>query len=305
VKRKACSLLVAALAAFSAADKAPERPRVIGIASVAFSTHDLDASRTFYKNLLGYQEPAPGAVHINNRQSLLLVPEPEAGSDRLVKIVFETDNAEGLRVYLKSRGITVPEKAARAPRGNVTFTVTDPDGHTVEFIQYGLMPDGPDRKPTWKKRPNANPKVISSDLRHAGILVGALEPAMAFYRDILGFKETWRGSRDEKELNWVNMQVPDGDDYIEFMLYRDLPEPSKRGSQHHICLFVPDIEKAASILRGRAAAAGYTRAMEVRTGTNRKRQLNLYDPDGTRTELMEPTTVDGKPAPSSTAPPPR
>ena len=101
------------------------------------------------------------------------------------------------------------------------------------------------------------------------------------------------------------MQVPDGNDYIEFMLYRDLPEPSKRGSQHHVCLFVPDIEKAASVLRGRAAAAGYTRAMEIRTGTNRKRQLNLYDPDGTRTELMEPATVDGKPAPSSTAPPPR
>ena len=123
--------------------------------------------------------------------------------------------------------------------------------------------------------------------------------------DVLGFKDIWRGSRNEKELDWVNMQVPDGDDYIEFMLYRDLPEPSKRGSQHHVCLFVPDIEKAASVLRGRAAAAGYTRAMEIRTGTNRKRQLNLYDPDGTRTELMEPATVDGKPAPSSTAPPPR
>jgi len=40
-------------------------------------------------------------------------------------------------------------------------------------------------------------------------------------------------------------------------------------------------------------------------GTNRKRQLNLFDPDGTRVELMEPGTVDGQPVPSSTAPPPR
>jgi lactoylglutathione lyase len=45
--------------------------------------------------------------------------------------------------------------------------------------------------------------------------------------------------------------------------------------------------------------------LEIRTGTNRKRQLNLYDPDGTRLELMEPHTVDGKPAPPSTAAPPR
>jgi lactoylglutathione lyase len=45
--------------------------------------------------------------------------------------------------------------------------------------------------------------------------------------------------------------------------------------------------------------------MEMRTGINRKRQLNLFDPDGTRSELMEPATIDGTPTPSSTAPPPR
>jgi lactoylglutathione lyase len=44
--------------------------------------------------------------------------------------------------------------------------------------------------------------------------------------------------------------------------------------------------------------------LEVQTGVNRKRQLNVYDPDGTRVELMEPKTIDGQPAPASTAPPP-
>jgi len=34
-------------------------------------------------------------------------------------------------------------------------------------------------------------------------------------------------------------------------------------------------------------------------------RIVLVDPDGTRTELMEPKTVDGLPVPSSTAPPPR
>jgi len=32
--------------------------------------------------------------------------------------------------------------------------------------------------------------------------------------------------------------------------------------------------------------------------------VNLYDPDGTRVEIMEPNTVTGKPVPSSAAPPP-
>ena len=142
-------------------------------------------------------------------------------------------------------------------------------------------------------------------MRHAGILVGSLDAGLTFYRDILGFRETWRGSRDGKTLDWVNLQLPDGDDYIEFMLYGELPAPDKRGSQHHICLVVPDIEAAAGVIRSRAAKAGYTRPIETRTGINRKRQLNLYDPDGTRSELMEPGTVDGTPTPSSPALPPR
>jgi len=36
-----------------------------------------------------------------------------------------------------------------------------------------------------------------------------------------------------------------------------------------------------------------------------KRQVGLFDPDGTRVELMEAEPFDGKPALSSTLPPPR
>lgn len=67
-------------------------------------------------------------------------------------------------------------------------------------------------------------------MRHAGILVGALDPAMAFYRDVLGFREIWRGSSTGKVLSWVNLQLPDGDDYLEFMLYGDLPAENARCS---------------------------------------------------------------------------
>jgi hypothetical protein len=38
----------------------------------------------------------------------------------------------------------------------------------------------------------------------------------------------------------VNLRVPDGGDYIEFMLYRNLPAPEKRGVEHH-CLETPDV----------------------------------------------------------------
>lgn len=306
-------LLIPALmltAAVAAAPAAPARPHITGLAHVGLYVHDIEQARTYYRDFLGYTEVFPTKAEdgrlrltyfkVNDRQYIELFPEREAGKDRLAHLALETDDAEGLRVYLKSRGVAVPDQVTRGRIGNLNFNVTDPDGHTLEFVQYG-----PESLMLREKGQSLGAGRISSSMRHAGILVGALDPALAFYRDVLGFRETWRGSRDPKVLDWVNLQLPDGDDYIEFMLYRDLPAENARGSQHHICLVVPDIAAAASTLQARAAKAGYTRAMEPRTGINRKRQLNLFDPDGTRSELMEPQTIDGKPVPSSTAPPPR
>jgi len=98
------------------------------------------------------------------------------------------------------------------------------------------------------------------------------------------------------------MKVPDGEDYIELMLQPAMPAPTARGTAHHLCLEVADMEKAVASLESRPARQNYSRKIEIRTGINRKRQANLYDPDGTRTEIMEPRTVDGVPTPSSTAP---
>jgi hypothetical protein len=103
----------------------------------------------------------------------------------------------------------------------------------------------------------------------------------------------------------VNVRVPDGVDYFEFMLYNTLPAPEDRGTKNHISLVVPDAQKAIEELQKRAARGIYSREISIQVGVNRKRQINLYDPNGSRVELMEPNTIDGKPAPSSTAPAPR
>ena len=129
--------------------------------------------------------------------------------------------------------------------------------------------------------------------------------AKKFYEGILGFHEIWRGAKNPAVLNWVHEQVPEGKDFVELMLYATLPDADKRGGAHHLCLEVPNVDQAKTILESRAARIGYTRKMIIQTGVNRKRQLNLYDPDGTRVELMEPGTVDGTVAPPSTAPPPQ
>ena len=172
--------------------------------------------------------------------------------------------------------------------------VKDPDGHNVEIVEY--QPDSWTAKDAGKHLPQTR---VSGHAIHVGILVGNLAAATKFYNGILGFQEFWRGSAaTSKTLSWVNMRVPDGTDYVELMLYGEPPTPERRGSAHHLCLVVPDVEKAVAALDKRPARAGYTRPVEIRTGINRKRQVNLFDPDGTRVELMEPKTIDGKPAPS-------
>ena len=286
-----------------------KRPRITGVAHIAIYAHDVEKTLAFYHDLLGYNESfrlkRAGDqylvfVKINDRQFVEVFPEKEAGTDRLNHIALEVEDAEAMRAYLASRGVKVPDKTPVGRIGNANFNITDPDGHTVEIVQY--LPDGR----TIRERGNDLPDSrISPRIMHVGIAVGALDKAMEFYGGVLGFSETWRGSSRGKELNWVNLKVPDGDDYVEFMLTKEPPTLSRLGTLHHLCLEVPDIEAAKSNLEARPARSGYSRALEIKTGINRKRQMNLYDPDGTRIELMEPNTVDGTPTPSSSAPPPQ
>lgn len=286
---------------------AAERPKVLGVAHMALFVSDIEKSRAFYKDFLGYGEPfllnkPDGAlsltfIKVNDQQYIELFPGLAPSQDRLNHISFYTGDAEAMRVYLGSRGVKVPERVPKGRIGNSNFNVKDPDGHTVEIVQY--EPDG------WSMRDKGkylSESRISTRMLHLGIIVGDVAAAMRFYGEILGFREIWRGSSNDTTLSWINMQVPDGTDYIEFMLYKDLPPPDKRGTQHHICLETPDLAAAQAWLAARPA---YSRPLEPRVGRNRRRQLNLYDPDGTRIELMEPRTVDGAPAPPSAAPLPR
>jgi catechol 2,3-dioxygenase-like lactoylglutathione lyase family enzyme len=290
--------------------QAPQRPRIVGISHYALFAHDYEKSRSFYGDFLGFQEPyslkKPDGSSImtffkvNDHQYIELYPEQEANSDRLSHISFETDDIEALRVYLASKGIAVPNQAHKARIGNLSFDVIDPAGHKVEMVQY--MPDGKTVGAYGKSLGNTR---ISKRMTHVGLIVTKLDLEYKFYTEILGFKETWRGSSSGKVLSWVNLKVPDGDDYIEFMLSADEPDPTHRGSAHHLCLQVPDVAAAVETLKARPYFKNYDHPIEEHIGVNRKRQANLFDPDGTRTELMEPTTVDGKPTPPSTAPPPR
>jgi len=261
---------------------------------------DLEKTRKFYEQFLGYGEvftlPKPeGGVRIafikvNDTQYFEIFNDPDRGEGQLNHISFYTDSADGMYNYLKSKGVAVMSdkgSVGKGKTGNKNFNVKDPDGHIVEIVEY--QPDSWTAREAGKCMP---PTRISDHIMHLGVLVGDLDKATAFYGGILGFKEFWRGSGSPKMLSWVNMRPAEAQDYLEFMLYNKLPEPSGRGGKNHASLMVPDADKALAELKTRAAKVGYDREIVIQTGVNRKRQINLYDPDGTRVELMEFTPVE-------------
>lgn len=296
-----------------AASFAQDRPRITGISHAAFFVSDMTKARAFYEGFLGFQSPYsiprknPDEhliwIKINDRQSVELFPGSEVApdADRLFHIAIEVEDADAMLNYLRSKGVQgLPPATPVGKIGNNNFTIKDPAGNGVEIVQY--MPDGWTVREKGKFLPDTR---VAKRMSHVGVMTGELDASMKFYRDILGFRETWRGSSGGKTLNWVNMQVPEGEDYVEFMLYEKYPTTDRLRTMHHICLEVDNVEEAGAMLAKRVYPEGSKPATEMKVGINGKRQINYYDVDGTRVEIMEPKTHDGTPRPPSTAPVPQ
>ncbi len=290
--------------------EAPRRPRITGVAHAAFYVSDMAKARAFYEGVLGYAAayslPRKNggelvAIKINDRQAIELFPGAEVtpDADRMYHFAIEVEDAEAMRVYLAAMGVKVPDSTPKGKTGNANYFIRDPNGNIVEIVQY--LPTGWNVRDHGKFMPDTR---VSPRMSHVGVMVGQFDASMKFYRDILGFQEIWRGSSSGKTLSWVNLRVPDGQDYVEFMLYDKFPPKERIRTLQHICLEVPDVAKAGEMLAQRKLPEGSKPPTPMKAGVNGKRQINYFDPDGTRVEIMEPGTFDGKPRPPSDAPPP-
>jgi len=273
------------------------RPKIVGVAHIGLRTDDLAAARKFYTGVLGFQEPfmldkpkdeGTGLLltyfKVNDHQYIELFPElTDPKMDRLSHISFETSDAEQLRAYLAGKGVKVPDKLEPMLDGNRGFDVTDPDGHDVEFVQF--MPGSLHSRNFGKFLPNTR---ISQRIIHVGVVVKDRAAADRFYGDILGFHEIWHGGMTDSETDWVDMRVPDGTDWLEYMLNVENPDPRELGVMHHFALGVPSVKQGYQMVLKR----GYKPPEEPQIGRDGKWQLNLYDPNYTRVELMEPKPVE-------------
>jgi len=276
-----------------AAAQPPARPAITRIAHVAIQASDLAKARRFYGTVLGLAETHWDAGRglaifmVNARQRIIvrggLPPERD---ERFIEVAFETESLDPMRTWLAAHGVETAAPADEKEAGGRTLAMTDRDSHRILLLAPAA------NRRDLETLPSGAGRALSKRILHVGLTVKDAAAADGFYKETLGFSETWRGGRPEGTINWINMRVPDGTDYVEYMLYPAAPPTRNQlGSAHHVALMVPDIQQALETVRARTGPDDRNHRVNPSIGVNNRWQLNLFDPDGTRVELMEPWTV--------------
>ena len=268
----------------SAAASAAERPPITGISHIAVYARDMAASDRFYGHILGGrkapnpEDPAGVRYYFGPEQFIEVLPAPAGqGSSMISHVAYTTKDAEALRNHLISRN---PGSLSEGKDGSRWFSVRDPEGNEVRFLQPG------------SEKPTFSTKAVSGRIIHVGYLVKSRSAEDAFYREELGFRPYWFGAMKPDHADWDSQQVPDGRDWLEYMLGGpgsttplDRVDARQLGILNHVSLAVPNMQAAMTRLHAEERLPQRFDGPSI--GLDGKWQANLYDPDGTRVELME------------------
>jgi Tol biopolymer transport system component/catechol 2,3-dioxygenase-like lactoylglutathione lyase family enzyme len=265
------------------------RPAITGISHIAVYATDLDKTDRFYTHDLGGlktpdpENPQGVRYYFAPTQFVEVMPVPTGPPtiNRLDHVAFTTADVESLRKYLASLRVPVPKRVEQGSDGSRWFDVLDPEGNKIEFVE------------PIQKASELAVNAFSHHIIHVGFVVHDRGREDGFFRTVLGFRPYWFGGMKDDEPRWVSQQVPDGTDWLEYMLIgtpegRGIPASMSRadlGVLDHFSLGVPDTRQAYTALWKEDRLAGQTNTPKI--GRDAKWQLNLLDPDGTRAEVME------------------
>ena len=152
-------------------------------------------------------------------------------------VAFTTRYAPALEKYLRAKGVAIAE-----PMHAGEFGVRDPEGNLVIFVQAGSEKMVADAPPS--------PHATSERIIHVGFIAVDKDKEDVFWKGILGFKPYWHGGqKKDTDTDYVSMQVPDGTDWLEYMLHTS---PSSNlhdhGMMDHFSLGVVKIDDAVTKL---------------------------------------------------------
>ena len=268
---------------------ASTRPPLTGVSHIAVYATDPARTEGFYVHDLGAvkgedpENPNGVRYYFAAAQFVEVLPVPSGppSINRLDHVAFTTTDAPALRNYLAAQKITVPKKVEQGSDGSRWFAVIDPEGNKIEFVQPPA------------KTPDVPTNSLSSHIIHVGFIVHNRALEDSFFRAVLGFRPYWFGGMKDDTPSWVSQQVPDGTDWLEYMLVgtpdgKGIPAAMSRadlGVLDHFSLGVPNAQTAYTLLWNEGRLAGQSNTPKI--GRDAKWQLNLLDPDGTRAEIME------------------
>jgi len=292
-QRGICFFFFVLVLSTTIASAQPKRPKILRIFDVRISVSDLGAAQEFYSDLTGLdlvchlcETSRPVAVFPSG-QALRIVPGGSAErANRVIEISFAVDNLDALKRLLQANHVTFKDGALKSEVPSVL--VQDPEHNALRFVP-DMIAVRPKLVGEKNKLPTQSQSLIPKRLIHAGFVVKDRAAMDRFYKDILGFHVYWSGGMKDGATDWVDMQLPDGTDWIEYML--NVPDNADKptlGIMNHIALGVPDVHAAAKELE----STGMKLSEQPQIGRDGKWQLNLYDPDGTRVEFMEFTPVE-------------
>jgi catechol 2,3-dioxygenase-like lactoylglutathione lyase family enzyme len=288
--------LLASGGTFAATASPDARPAITGVSHIALYAENAAKSERFYVHDLGAvkgddpENTSGTRYYFSATQFVEVLPLPAAPAsiDRLDHVAFITANAEQLRGYLLAHAIAAPAAVTRGRDGSSGFEVTDPEGNRIEFVQPGVQP------------PRIPVNALSNHMIHVGFIIHNRVREDGFFHAVLGFKPYWFGGMRDDHPTWISQQVPNGTDWLEYMVVgtpegHGIPadmKPSDVGVLNHFSLGVPNAEAAYTLLWNGDRLDGQSNTPKI--GRDAKWQLNLLDPDGTRAEIMELHAI-GKP----------
>ena len=289
--RRLLSLLGLGLLAAPLFAQQPSRPAITGLAFFRDYTTHPDEAQKFYGPTMGFAQLNAGGMWIypvNESQWIEVIhdaPPPEA-NHRMAGVGFTTRDVHAMERYLNAKGIATAD-----PMHDDTFGVRDPEGNMVFFVEspYSSAKGDKTLQGAAKEVSTTHPLAAATSVRiiHAGFVVQDRDKEDTFWKQTLGFKPYWHGwgkdpaSKDD----YVSLQVPDGTDWIEYMLNNNSNDLRQIGVMDHFSLGTTRMQEVlADLQRNGCTDKACT---SIQAGRDGKIQLNLYDPDMTRVEYME------------------
>jgi catechol 2,3-dioxygenase-like lactoylglutathione lyase family enzyme len=164
-----------------AADQLP----IDGFSHAGFRVADIEKTRAFYTGVLGFQQafgqPTLAVFKINDDQFLEFNFGTSAGTaDRFTHLAYLTQKLEPVRLLIDALGLNPPGLRTGKDRTR-NFSIKDPDGHRVEFVEYE-----PDSMHAQARGKFADTRRISTRLDHVAIPVTDRDRAAQFFQGKLG-----------------------------------------------------------------------------------------------------------------------